>query len=59
MQLSYRGIKYESANATVPAIPGEVIGKYRGTSLRTTQYMVPTTESSTVLQYRGTLYTKH
>ena len=59
MQLSYRGIKYESNNSAIPAIPGEVIGKYRGTALRTMQYNVPATDSSVILQYRGTLYAKH
>jgi hypothetical protein len=57
MQLTYRGSQYESSTSSVPAIPGEVIGKYRGAVLRASHYTatVPPAQSLNLL-YRGAHY---
>ena len=57
MQLSYRGICYQSNPSIIPTIRGEIIGKYRGVILRAKHYTTPLSPKPSLdLKYRGVSY---
>ncbi|MEM9904486.1 MAG: DUF4278 domain-containing protein [Cyanobacteria bacterium P01_D01_bin.44] len=54
MNLSYRGIKYTSANQSVDVMESEALGRYRGATYRIKQVTsVPAQSRSKGLVYRG------
>ncbi|MGB7085475.1 MAG: DUF4278 domain-containing protein [Phormidesmis sp.] len=54
MQLSYRGVKYNTSNTTVEVIETPEIGQYRGAVYHIHRAVnVPVRESQDVLKYRG------
>lgn len=54
MNLSYRGVKYEAAPATVKVVEGESLGCYRGATYRVKQATLKSDQSRvTGLKYRG------
>ena len=56
MQLTYRGNSYELNTVTIPTVPCDVIGKYRGATLRTQRYLIAPVSHSLNLVYRGAHY---
>jgi hypothetical protein len=62
MQLTYRGIKYESSLPAIEIAPSKLIGIYRGVALRTASYTISqssqqsTSMELTNLKYRGITY---
>ena len=58
MRLSYRGIPYETQASEIPAMPGEISGKYRGADFKVNQPSVRSQVQTAILQYRGVLYVK-
>jgi hypothetical protein len=59
MQLSYRGVKYDSANlskSTVQVKETQEIGHYRGATYHLRRALnVPTRQTHDVLKYRGAI----
>jgi hypothetical protein len=54
MELHYRGAVYESAEASVETVQGEVIGHYRGATLRSQQpRRIAVQQPSLRVKYRG------
>ncbi|MBD2101841.1 DUF4278 domain-containing protein [Leptolyngbya sp. FACHB-261] len=54
MQLSYRGIAYNSATSAVKVTSGQTVGQYRGAALRAQRFTLPLTYKFSVgTQYRG------
>ena len=57
MELSYRGIRYQSNPSLIPTLSGEIISKYRGVTLRSKHYTIPLSPQPSVdMKYRGTSY---
>ncbi len=57
MKLCYRGIPHTCVSQTVPVVPGDVVGNYRGAPVRLRR-PVESVHPSTVaiLKYRGISY---
>ncbi|MBE9062359.1 DUF4278 domain-containing protein [cf. Phormidesmis sp. LEGE 11477] len=54
MQLSYRGVKYNTHKSTVQATETQEIGHYRGATYHVRRVLgVPHHHSEDVLKYRG------
>jgi hypothetical protein len=56
MQLSYRGVKYDSAKSTVQVKETQEIGHYRGATYHLRRALnVPVRQTHDVLKYRGAI----
>ena len=56
MQLSYRGVKYNTHNSAVEVIESQEIGHYRGATYHVRRALnVPAHKNSDVLKYRGAI----
>ncbi|MGJ3245708.1 MAG: DUF4278 domain-containing protein [Elainellaceae cyanobacterium] len=56
MNLSYRGIQFQSTAASVSRLPLNVTGKYRGTEFEFPPAISTPLDSGIPLQYRGIVY---
>lgn len=56
MQLSYRGVKYNTPKSAVEVIESKEVGQYRGAIYHVRRAVnVPARKSSDVLKYRGAI----
>ncbi|KPQ33267.1 MAG: protein of unknown function (DUF4278) [Phormidesmis priestleyi Ana] len=56
MQLSYRGVKYNTTNPTVEVTETQEIGQYRGATYHVRRAVNATAQKMTdVLKYRGAI----
>ncbi|NJM96444.1 MAG: DUF4278 domain-containing protein [Phormidesmis sp. RL_2_1] len=56
MQLSYRGVKYNTSDATVEMTESQDVGQYRGAIYHVRRAVnLPARKSNDVLKYRGAI----
>jgi Domain of unknown function (DUF4278) len=58
MQLSYRGISYQSTSTPLATVQREINGKYRGISYQIREIKDAIVKDIYVLKYRGVDYIK-
>lgn len=57
MELTYRGISYNSSNTAIETADTSITAKYRGQTYSIRTATVPATSTSKTLKYRGVTYT--
>jgi len=56
MELTYRGISYNSDNTAIETVDTGITAKYRGQTYSIRTATVPATSTSKMLKYRGVTY---